>query len=396
MKTNITITSQVCKSRMVMGLVSSISVFLFLSFLSCHSTSEPSNNSSTISIIPFEEAKTMLHADIVERQEFVLLSTAQNALFSRIDKLLAMNDQFYLFDHLSKAGILVFDRAGNFIRSIGEIGEGPQQLKYIDDFQVLANGDVLLLDKIQKQIITYDSTGQFKEKVFIPINSGGFAKKEENWFLSINFDHQNPDLVNNEKFGVFNQNFEPDSLYFSYPKDARNANVYYNSGIVSIGLGSIVYHRPPNDTLAIFNEEGKLIDRILIDFGSYRLPDEVVFDFQKIEEFQQKEQAFRYLQTPILPIKNNLFGLISGTDRTFWTFVINRHDKELYVQEIDFNDFHLRELIIPSANLDNRAIVSLIDPVIFRQDSKPEAYPLDVQNHLKREGTVLLLQFLKP
>jgi hypothetical protein len=379
---------------MVIGLISLISVFLFFSLLSCQRTAELSSNPSTITIIPFENAKTMFHSDIVERQEFILLSTAQNALFSRIDKLLAMNDRFYLFDHLSNAGVLVFDRAGNFIRSIGEIGEGPQQLKYIDDFQVLANGDVLILDKIQKQIITYDSTGQFKEKELIPINSGGFVKKEENWFLSINFDHQNPDLVSNEKFGVFNENFEPDSLYFNYPADTRNANVYYNAGIVSLSQGSIVYHRPPNDTLTIFNEEGKLITRILIDFGSNRLPDEVVFDFQKMEEFQQKEQAFRYLQTPVLPINDNLFGLISSTDRAFWTFVINQQDKELYIQEIDFNDFHLRELIIPSANLENRAIVSIIDPLTFRQDSKPEAYPLDVQNHLKNEGTVLLLQFL--
>ncbi|SDC81075.1 hypothetical protein SAMN04488104_1006110 [Algoriphagus faecimaris] len=369
--------------------------FLLLSLLACSVSPEVSPNSALVSI-PFKDAKAMVHSDLVEKQEFILLSTTQNALFSRVDKLLARNDRFYLFDHLSDAGVLVFDREGNFIQSIGEIGEGPNQLKNIDDFQVLENGDVLILDKVQKRIITYYSTGQFKAATSIPVNSGGFAKQEDFWFLAINFDHQNSGLVNNQKFGVFNLNFEPDSLYFYYPPNVPNANIYYHAGIVSQSKKSIIYHRPPNDTIAVFNEKGNLLSRILIDFETNRLPDEMVFDFQLKDKLEGQDQVFRYLQSPVLPVGHYLFGMVSGTDRSFWTFALHRKSNELLVQKIDFNDFHLRELFIPSANLDDQTLVSLIDPVSFGQDSNPEAYPIEVQNHLKSEGTVLLLQFLKP
>ncbi|WP_297337713.1 6-bladed beta-propeller [Algoriphagus sp.] len=371
-----------------------LSPFLFLSLFACNNSLDKGAQSA-LRTIPFRQAQAMVHAELVENQEFVLLSTAENALFSRVDKLLASNDRFYLFDHLDDAGVLVFDREGNFIQSIGEFGEGPNQLKTIDDFQVLENGDVLILDKIQKRIITYNSTGKFKAATSIPVNSGGFVKQEDTWFLAINFDHQNPDLIHNQKIGVFNSTFDPDSLYFHYPSNVPNANVYYHAGILSQSQTSVVYHRPPNDTIAIFSSTGKLANQLVIDFETNRLPAEVVFDFQLLDDFQPQDQVFRYLLTPVLPVSDYLFGMISGTDRTFWTFALHSKSMSLLVHKIDFDDFHLPKLILPSANLDNKAIVSLIDPVTFRQDSNPEAYPKEVQNHLKKEGTVLLLQFLK-
>jgi hypothetical protein len=120
-------------------------LIISLLFLQCLSSCDSSPEKSVASLIknaPFLEAKPLNILDIVSEQKFVLLSTQEDALFKRVDKLIAKNDLFYLFDHLSDSGVLIFDQEGKFIRKVGEVGEGPQQIKGISDFQITNKGEI--------------------------------------------------------------------------------------------------------------------------------------------------------------------------------------------------------------------------------------------------------------
>ncbi len=368
----------------------------FIKVFSACDSAEGIREDSITTVSPFAEAKPLNILDIVSEQKFVLLSTQEDALFKRVDKLIAKNDLFYLFDHLSDSGVLIFDQEGIFIRKVGEVGEGPQQIKGISDFQITDKGEIQILDKIGKSIVIYSAEGIWKEKIAIPINSGGFAQFGEKWFLAINFDNQNESLVQNHVLGVFESNMELDSLYFRYAEGATNSNVYYHAGVLGTVGESLIYHRPPNDTMSIFSKEGRLKNRLVIDFGEKQLPTEVVNDFQAIDRYKAQEASFQYLQSPTLLAGNRLFGLTSSTKNEIWNFMYSLDSEVLYTDKINLSQLHFKDMIIPSAFRSDNVVISLIEPSSFGIDSKPESYPQEVRNHLENEGYVLLLHYLKP
>jgi hypothetical protein len=375
-------------------ILSLLSFFSYV-FIACDSDEEIKED-SIITVTSFAEAKPLNISDLVSEQKYVLLSTQEDALFKRVDKMIAKNDRFYLFDHLSESGVLIFDQEGKFIRKVGEVGEGPQQIKGISDFQITDKGEIQILDKIGKSIDIYSAEGLWKEKIAIPINSGGFAQFGEKWFLAINFDNQNESLVQNHVLGVFESNMDLDSLFFRYAKGASNSNVYYNSGVVSTDEESLIYHRPPNDTMSIFSKEGRLKNRLVIDFGEKQLPTEVVNDFQAIDRYKAQEASFQYLQSPTLLAGNRLFGLTSSTKNEIWNFMYSLDSEVLYTDKINLSQLHFKDMIIPSAFRSDNVVISLIEPSSFGIDAKPESYPQEVRNHLENEGYVLLLHYLKP
>jgi hypothetical protein len=351
---------------------------------------------SVITTIPFAEAKEFSISDFVDKQSYVLLSTEDAALFKRADKLVAKNNKYYLFDHLSNSGVLVFDQDGNFIQKIGEFGDGPQQLKDISDFQVTDLGDVLLLDKLNKAIIVYSPAGVWKEKKDLPVNVGAFAQAGNKWFLAINYDNQNENLEGNPVFGVFDSKIEMDSLYFQYAEGAVSANVYYHAGLISSSANNLIYHRPPNDTISVFSDMGELKNRIVIDFGANRLPEEVVNDFQGLSAYNDQSNTLNYLHSPAQLVGNLIIGTVASTKNEIWTYVYKLETKELYTHQIDLTQLHLKNLLLASASMDKNVLVSMIDPLTFSQDADQDAYPEDVRAHLENEGTVLLLHRLTP
>ena len=70
--------------------------------------------------------------------------------------------------------------------------------------------------------------------------------------------------------------------------------------------------------------------------------------------------------------------------------------KELFTYKVNLSELRLNEIILPTANLNDEIVVTLLDPTTFSQESNPEAYPENVREHLENEGSVLLLHYLKP
>jgi len=350
---------------------------------------------SPVQIYSFDEALPLDKKDFVEKQRYILLSIEEEALFQRVDKLVAINDQFYLFDHINNSGVLVFDAQGTFIRKIGDFGQGPYQLTGIEDFQVRPNGEVLILDKLENRILVYSPEGNWVESISVPVNAGGFVETATGWLIAINNDNQNDAISNYPKVGSFDSSFKLDSLYFGYTAIGGNTNVYYHAGLLSETSGYIVYNRPPDDTIRLFSETGKLEKQILIDFGDSKLPEHVVNDMTLADELKEKGLNHQYLPLPVKRTHDLILGVIVSTKNDFWTFAIHLKTGKLHVQKIDFSDVHFPSLILPTATTPTGEVVTLIEPISFVSDTQPENYPKEVVNHFENEGSVLLLHQLK-
>lgn len=366
---------------------------LFILLTSCKE--QLTSQSSILTVLSFDEATPLDIKDFVEKQRFILLSIEEDALFRRVDKLLAVNDHYYLFDHVNDSGVLVFDAQGNFVRKVGTFGEGPNQLQSIEDFQVNENGEILVLDATQNKIFVYSPTGEWEKDIPIPVRAGGFVTTENGWLFAIDKDNQNNAIKNFPKIGSFDTNMKIDSLFYTYPSGAENTNGYYHAGLLSQSSKLISYNRPPDDTISIFSDKGNLVRQFVIDFKEKKLPIEVVDNTFLLKEIKEKQLDYRYLQIPIKVVQNHAIGLILGTKHDFWSFSIDLNSKKLYTYKIDFSNLHFPSILFPSAVTPADELVTLIEPISFTADTQPEKYPAEVIDHFKNEGSVLLIHTLK-
>ena len=85
----------------------------------------------------FEEAENADIAELTESIGFIALENDPEAYFTDMAKLSGKKGHFYLMETFSQnKGLLVFDGEGNFIRTIGEIGEGPGEMRRPTDFDI--------------------------------------------------------------------------------------------------------------------------------------------------------------------------------------------------------------------------------------------------------------------
>ncbi len=88
--------------------------------------------------------------------ECIPLETNDASLIADIDKVLYCNKTFYVFDKVGKK-VLLFDRQGNFLKSIHKIGQGPGEYTEPCDMDVDGEGNIYLADWATQSIIMYRS-----------------------------------------------------------------------------------------------------------------------------------------------------------------------------------------------------------------------------------------------
>lgn len=86
--------------------------------------------------------------------ECIPLATNDASLIADIDKVLYQDDTFYVFDKVGKK-ILLFNKQGEFLKSIHKIGQGPGEYTEPCDMDVDNEGNIYLSDWATQSIIVY-------------------------------------------------------------------------------------------------------------------------------------------------------------------------------------------------------------------------------------------------
>lgn len=90
----------------------------------------------------------------VTEVEYIPLATNDASLIGDVDKVLYRGDTFYILDKQGKK-VLLFDRQGNFLKSIHKVGQGPGEYTEPCDMDVDAAGNIYLSDWTTQSIIVY-------------------------------------------------------------------------------------------------------------------------------------------------------------------------------------------------------------------------------------------------
>lgn len=141
-----------------LGLLFSFCITIF--FLSCNTSTQ-----STIPTLNVENALNNNNSRTVCQEKIEVLSlipleTSETVLLADIRKIVTSDDLLFILDTENK--LKSFDMEGNFIREIGQEGQGPGEYSMLTDFTIDIERKEVYINGIMK-IVVYDYEGNLKE-----------------------------------------------------------------------------------------------------------------------------------------------------------------------------------------------------------------------------------------
>ena len=157
----------------------SIALFISLLFSCGHSPQEPASplTCDIDSISRAAEAPVDSIRDLP-------LELTDSSLIGSIDKIICLNDKFYIYDQSFHKGVLTFDKNGRFLQVLHPLGQGPGEYLYPVDFDIDSEGNIYIADNERQRILKYEKGNP---KAYEEIATGryflDFALTEEGNFV---------------------------------------------------------------------------------------------------------------------------------------------------------------------------------------------------------------------
>ncbi|MBN2245065.1 MAG: 6-bladed beta-propeller [Candidatus Aminicenantes bacterium] len=195
--------------------------------------------------------------------------------------LLDKQDNLYVLDP-PEGNIKIFDTGGRFLKTIGRKGQGPGELN-VPSLICIINEEILIEDTGNRNIIILDLNGAYKRSIstasmtikHIECDSNGnffciVQTREDDYFR---YDLQKLDLSLSPI-----ETFRQDEDHIAIKPSFFVASPHL---VLSID-GRIIYGFPEkNYEFDIFDENGKLLNRIQKDFVGRKIPSEEIVDLMR-------------------------------------------------------------------------------------------------------------------
>ncbi|WP_163221379.1 6-bladed beta-propeller [Bacteroides sp. 214] len=124
--------------------------------------------SRTISIDVLDENNVLKYSDVFDYVNFIKLETTDDAIIGRVDKIIALDDKYIILDSSLAKKVFVFDSSGQYLNSLGKIGQGPGEFESPHDiaFNKYTN-ELLIWSHNDKKILRFKLDGTFVSELKI-------------------------------------------------------------------------------------------------------------------------------------------------------------------------------------------------------------------------------------
>jgi hypothetical protein len=250
-------------------------LFMGTSFLACQSPNNTPTDLKILSPKALAGDSTFYLSEIIDDVKIISLQTANAPVIGQIDKLINKGDRIYVFSRQMSQPILVYDLEGQFIRAIGQNGNGPFEHSLTGDFDVdEQSGDLYLLDIGKKKIIKFNAEGQGLQEHTLSMSASNITFKDNHIFLE---SYSMLDSSGNSIL-VLDKAFQTVQGYF--PTE-RTSQMRMGKSMSSMPNSTeILLNRNRNDTLYVFDKEN-FGPRYVLDFGENKATAE---DFALIDQ----------------------------------------------------------------------------------------------------------------
>lgn len=127
---------------------------LFLIMTACQNHSKSAGD-ATVIVEKTDFKKTYKASNLFEKVEIIPLETNDSCLIGDCSKITLIKDTIYILDKKSNQ-MFCFDRRGKYVRKIGRVGRAGDEYLEVDDFCILKNGNIAIVDRSLRKLIIYD------------------------------------------------------------------------------------------------------------------------------------------------------------------------------------------------------------------------------------------------
>jgi hypothetical protein len=355
-----------------------IFIIALINILSC------ANPKTDIPVLDVEKAMTNpVDFDLdeyIDEIKYVKLETRPDCLVGAINRVLHINDEYYLssWNQLYK-----FSSTGRFVRQIGKIGRGPAEFGMISEMSYNKVQNELCISDYD-EIVKYDTCGNFIKRdklraldnlTTFKINEKGdyffkmpHAPKEK---IAVNLYDKDLNLLK-----TFNNSIVRDKgLQFQAQLSQYNKKIYYNSLV--------------NDTIFSIDDKLKCKAEIVLDYGKFKIPN---------NEIEYNSTGFKkgyYMISFYMGDNISLFTFSQKMNCKGYLLYFNKKDKIVHPRKIS-KDLYLgvlmNDLEWQIEDFCNGNIILSIDPVelLDNKDKIKDPELLKMCKNLKEEDNVIL------
>lgn len=267
----------------------SLFVFLIVSiFVSSCFSKEPKSSSPTITTLTISDAVSLPVTNL-EILDIVPFETNSQNLMGNDLRIRRGKNKFYVMDIAQRDGIHMFSSTGKFLKTLAVKGEGPNELKGLQDFQIDAQDQQFILATLGDRTTIYqvNEQGELQKLTDAEYLASAFTLAGKNEFYlygSYNKPLVTHRLVRVDSLGKVLESFFPND-YTNEMLPMTEQNFYETRG------GELVLAEIFNDTLYTL-QNGKVQALVNIDLGRYQIPKEF-WEMDLMQGYQLiQEQGF--------------------------------------------------------------------------------------------------------
>jgi hypothetical protein len=143
--------------------------FLSVAFITCSRNDiKVIDSIKRIDITSKSESAIEMLSDLASDIEYIPLQTNENSLVGDIFKIVASGNNLFIQNSINE--ILCFDKTGKFLFKLNKTGRGPNEYKFIVDFDVSSDGKTLLILSGDKILLYNNSDSGFFFKKSLNLN----------------------------------------------------------------------------------------------------------------------------------------------------------------------------------------------------------------------------------
>jgi hypothetical protein len=336
----------------------------------------------TIDFFSYRMVEDDMPEAIIKEKKYIKLDNSQDDfLFKSIDKLKIRDDRIYVLDSWMKK-LIVFDRAGTGIGTVGRIGQGPGEYLRISDFDINESGDIYFIDGTgnNDRLFVFDKNLRFVSTRNLPFDADIIQCLPEGKLLFGLASWNKKDYVN-QKIALTNAELETEQTYMEF--DEFMDDNFWISDYVFVNMGDrILYNKPIDNKVYEFSPDGHLRKAYLFDFGHKNVPDE---DKKDIEGNLDKFERYCCLKDFTVVADNYILGTLWAGRQTK-SFIIDRKNKVVYQSKA-----------LNYANINgyyNNQLISSVFPGKY-EDIQTTGFPADIKKYVEDENFALCLYELK-
>lgn len=319
-------------------------------------------------------------ADFIDTSWLVALHSPEDYLQGYITKIRFHGKKIYTLDEIQSRSLNVYDQSGNFIRQLGMLGNGPQEVLNISDFDISDN-KVYIVDNRKSQIQVFDTdSGAHIRTIPLPFRPHEFSRLPDGTFLFKLAESNTESGYVDHTFLLTDSLLNP--LEFLLPRSPMRNNqgpyISVNNSIIGRRNGVTYAFSPQKDYIYACDSKG-MKESIAFDFGArYEIPYEKRENagaFDKYSNFH----SYAYLTEAPLQLGDCIVAVCRVNDHKY---VILDSPAGTYSKILSADTYKAMEPMLPIGQLDDRTLVSQVDQSGFAQLSGKDTTGLNWNREL--------------